>query len=62
MEIRARLRVQPEIQGGKIHHRAGPHDQGMISNTISQSAILAHLFFRDLRMEGEEIFPYQSVY
>lgn len=23
-----RLREQPEVQGGKVHHRAGPHDQG----------------------------------
>ena len=22
------VRVEPEIQGGQIHHRAGPHDQG----------------------------------
>ena len=27
LEVRARLRVQSEVQGGQVHHRAGPHDQ-----------------------------------
>lgn len=28
MEIWARLRVEPEVQGGQVHYRAGSHDQG----------------------------------
>jgi len=28
LEVRARLRVQSEVQGGEVHHRARPHDQG----------------------------------
>ena len=25
---RAGLRVEPEVQGGQVHHRAGAHDKG----------------------------------
>ena len=28
VEVRAGVRVEPEVQGGQVHHRARPHDQG----------------------------------
>ena len=28
MEVRTRLRVQPKVQRGQVHHRARSHDQG----------------------------------
>ena len=28
VEVRAGVRVEPEVQGGQVHHRAGAHDQG----------------------------------
>ena len=28
LEIRARVREQPKVQGGQIHHRTCPHDKG----------------------------------
>ena len=31
LEIRARIREQPKVQGGQIHHRTCPHDKGDFS-------------------------------
>ena len=31
LEIRARVREQPKVQGGQIHHRTCPHDKGDFS-------------------------------
>ena len=28
LEVRTRFRVQSEVQGGEVHHRAGSHDKG----------------------------------
>ena len=28
VEVRTGVRVEPEVQGRQVHHRAGAHDQG----------------------------------
>ena len=46
LEIRARIREQPKVQGGQIHHRTCPHDKGnFLFRLLSSFIILILIIF-----------------